>query len=88
MDNGVVENEMCPVFRVVADAEPVPSARRSTRRSGCRGRSSRLRAQRGRAVSPWCALQVPELVELGPDPLTWPVASAAELPAAARGVVV
>ncbi|MDQ3787140.1 MAG: isopentenyl-diphosphate delta-isomerase, partial [Actinomycetota bacterium] len=38
-------------------------------------------------VSPWCREQVDQLVALGSDPLTWPVADAAALPAAARGVV-
>jgi isopentenyl-diphosphate delta-isomerase len=38
-------------------------------------------------VSPWCRTQVDQLVALGPDPLDWPAADAAGLPAAARGVV-
>jgi isopentenyl-diphosphate delta-isomerase type 1 len=37
-----------------------------------------------RAVSPWCAEQVPLLRELGPDPRTWAAASRADLPPAAR----
>ncbi len=35
-----------------------------------------------RAVSPWCALQVAQLVTLGPDPAQWPAADPALLPPA------
>ncbi len=37
-----------------------------------------------RAVSPWCAMQVSRLDELGPDPLRWPAGDAGLLPPAAR----
>lgn len=36
------------------------------------------------AISPWCREQVPLLMELGSDPLTWQPASPADLPLAAR----
>jgi isopentenyl-diphosphate delta-isomerase len=36
------------------------------------------------AISPWCGEQVPLLIALGPDPLSWPLADPASLPPAAR----
>jgi isopentenyl-diphosphate Delta-isomerase len=35
------------------------------------------------AISPWCAMQLPELATLGPNPLTWAPGDAAALPPAA-----
>jgi isopentenyl-diphosphate Delta-isomerase len=85
MPNGVVENEICPVFRAVVDAEPSPSPS-EVDESGWISWPLFVSLVTGGelAVSPWCAEQVPQLVALGPDPLAWPVADAAELPEAAR----
>ncbi|MFD4673977.1 isopentenyl-diphosphate Delta-isomerase [Lentzea sp. NPDC058450] len=81
--DGVVENEMCPVFRVLSDAEPVPNPDEvdSTERVPWSEYASSV-LDGTRAVSPWSRLQVAELVELGPDPLAWPVAGPEGLPAA------
>lgn len=100
MTNGVVENEMCPVFLArVSDGSDIPGDR------GDPGDRVTVRPDPAevadvewadwprfrddvtdgrRAVSPWCALQVRELAELGPDPFGWPAADPAELPPAAR----
>ena len=85
MDDGVVENEMCPVF--VATHQPTPCARRPGRGRrtprGCRGRSSAPACSTAAAtVSPWCREQVPELPA---DPLGAAEASYDGLPHAARG---
>jgi isopentenyl-diphosphate delta-isomerase len=85
MADGVVENEMCPVFvayttdRVRADPDEVDSFEwvpwgdfRSAVLSG------------ERPVSPWCVEQV---AALPADPLDAPAADPADLPAAARGLV-
>ena len=57
--------------------------RRSRTRAGSRGRRSPPAVLDGsRAVSPWCAEQVAELVALGPDPSRWPAAHPDELPPA------
>jgi isopentenyl-diphosphate delta-isomerase len=81
MADGVVENEMCPVFRVrttgdvtlnpdeVANVRWVPWPEVATATT---------------ALSPWCHLQLAELDALGPDPARWPVADPADLPPAAR----
>ena len=85
MPDGIVENEMCPVFRVVTDALPVPNPDEVDsveRMPWAEFASSVLDGSRD--ISPWCRLQVAELVELGPDPLAWPVASPEDLPPAAR----
>ncbi|WP_285646161.1 isopentenyl-diphosphate Delta-isomerase [Lentzea sp. NBRC 102530] len=81
--DGVVENEMCPVFRVLSDAEPVPNPDEvdSTERVPWSEYASSV-LDGTRAVSPWSRLQVAELVELGPDPLAWPVAGPEGLPPA------
>ncbi|WP_394622060.1 isopentenyl-diphosphate Delta-isomerase [Lentzea sp. JNUCC 0626] len=81
--DGVVENEMCPVFRVLSDAEPVPNPDEvdSTERVAWSEYASSV-LDGTRAVSPWSRLQVAELVKLGPDPLAWPVAGPEGLPAA------
>lgn len=83
--DGVVENEMCPVFRVLSDDEPVPNPDEvdSTERVAWSEYASGV-LDGTRAVSPWSRLQVAELVKLGPDPLAWPVAGPAGLPKAVK----
>jgi isopentenyl-diphosphate Delta-isomerase len=84
MDNGVVENELCPVFRAVTDATPHPDPAEVDAVDWVDWVPfARAVSLREREISPWCRLQVDELVALGPDPLTWPVADPAELPPAA-----
>ena len=84
MANGVLENEICPVYAAYSDEAPAPDpaevaeARWVDWAQFCAG----VRAGR-QPVSPWCAMQLPELTALGPDPLAWPPADAAALPPAA-----
>ena len=87
--NGVMENELCPVYAAYAgpspfSAEPDPAEVAEIRwvnwEDFCEG------ARSGRPpVSPWCAMQLAELAALGPKPLDWPPADPAGLPPAARG---
>lgn len=81
MADGIVENEMCPVFRVVVSSSPVPS---STEVADVRWVSWPIDSSVRASLSPWCQLQLAELEVLGPDPLRWPVADVAQLPPAAR----
>ncbi|MCR3751178.1 isopentenyl-diphosphate delta-isomerase [Lentzea californiensis] len=83
--DGVVENEMCPVFRVLSDDEPVPNPDEvdSTERVPWSEFAASV-LDGTREISPWSRLQVAALVELGPDPLAWPVADRAGLPKAVR----
>lgn len=87
MANGTVENEMCPVFRAVTDATPVLSPDEVDEHGWVSWPLFVSLVTGGElTVSPWCRTQVDQLVALGPDPLDWPAADAAGLPAAARGV--
>jgi isopentenyl-diphosphate delta-isomerase len=84
MDNGVMENEVCPVYAAYADlpAEPDPAEVAETRWVDWAEFSAAVRDGRQR-VSPWCAMQLAELTALGPRPLDWLAADAADLPPAA-----
>lgn len=83
--NGIVENELCPVYMGVTDTSlnwdpaEVGEAIWTDWTKFC----GRVRAKQFR-VSPWCSLQVAELAGLGPDPLGWPPAADTDLPQAAR----
>lgn len=83
--DGTVENELCPVYRVLTDdvrlrvdAAEVDDAWWVAwpRFTGC--------DDPGDPLSPWASAQVRQLTGLGPDPLAWPLGAAALLPAAAR----
>lgn len=85
MPNGVVENELCPVYLAFTEDTPSPEPSEVEEvdwvdwvpfaRSVLDGE---------RAVSPWCAEQVPALAALGDRPTAWPVARPDTLPPAAR----
>lgn len=85
MDNGVVENELCPVFRAFADHDPRPDpAEVEEFRWLDWDRFVRDVAAGELAVSPWCARQLEQLASLDPDPRRWPPADQDDLPHAAR----
>lgn len=85
MANGVTENEMCPVFRAITDADPLPEPTEvdSTRWVDWRRFTEQV-AVGANDVSPWCQQQLDQLMVLGPDPGAWPTGRETELPAAAR----
>ena len=85
MPNGVVENEMCPVFHAVTDDEPTPNPDEvaDTRWVPWVDFTEQVLIHRAE-VSPWCARQLAELVTLGTDPAHWPPGDPADLPPAAR----
>lgn len=84
MDDGTVENELCPVYRVTTDSEPVPDPAEVEQTRWVEWTSFVEDVRQGRVeVSPWCVLQVEQLAALGPDPAEWPVADPADLPPAA-----
>nr|WP_241255695.1 isopentenyl-diphosphate Delta-isomerase [Candidatus Protofrankia californiensis] len=86
MDDGTVENEICPVFftqasgtfrinpEEVAQAYWIPWSKFS---------DDVLTGSL--PISPWCRLQVEQLHALGPSPQDWPVAPDEALPSAGRG---
>jgi isopentenyl-diphosphate delta-isomerase len=82
--DGVVENEMCPVFYAVTRAEPDPHPDEV----GCvqwmpwpAFLESALAEDS--PFSPWCRLQARELAALGPVPSEWPAGDPSGMPAAA-----
>ena len=83
--DGVVENEMCPVFRAVAATPPVPEPAEVADTRWVPWAHLRRRAQRRPStLSPWCVDQVEQLDRLGPSPHDWPVGARSVLPSAAR----
>ncbi|WP_307867913.1 isopentenyl-diphosphate Delta-isomerase [Umezawaea beigongshangensis] len=85
MDNGVVENEMCPVFFTFSDGGFAPNPEEVDSGEWVPWAEFSAGVLDGtREISPWAALQIPALVALGPDPRDWPVASPESLPPAAR----
>ncbi|WP_326826586.1 isopentenyl-diphosphate Delta-isomerase [Streptosporangium sp. NBC_01639] len=85
MDSGIVEHELCPVYRVSARSGAVPNPDEVEDVRWMPWKEFTEGVVDGTlAISPWCREQVPQLVELGADPLGWPVADPAGLPAAAR----
>jgi isopentenyl-diphosphate delta-isomerase len=85
MDNGVVENELCPVYRAVVSEEPRPNPDEVGAVRWIPWKQFADQVQSGEVpMSPWARSQVPLLVALGPDPLAWPVADPERLPPAAR----
>ena len=85
MDDGTVEHEMCPVYRVLvsADARPNPDEVGGVRWMPWEEFTHDVLTGL-LSISPWCGEQVPLLTALGPDPAKWPPADPADLPPAAR----
>lgn len=82
MSNGITENEMCPVFRVVVtDAEPMPEPDEVGAFRWMNWQQFVGDVLDGHlTVSPWCRQQVEQLLQLSPDPLTWPGSNGVALP--------
>jgi isopentenyl-diphosphate delta-isomerase len=85
MSDGTVENELCPVYRVIVagQPEPNPAEVEGVRWMPWKQFADLVLGDRIE-ISPWVGEQVPLLVQLGPDPLAWPVADPADLFPAAR----
>ncbi|MEU5694650.1 isopentenyl-diphosphate Delta-isomerase [Actinosynnema sp. NPDC020468] len=85
MDNGVVENEMCPVFTGVLAHDPTPNPAEVDSVEWVVWADFAAAVLAGvRPISPWCVQQVEQLATLGDNPLTWPHGSESDLPPAAR----
>ena len=78
MDNGIVENEICPVFAAVVGEVPRPDPTEVSATRWVDWQEFReLAADRGRSnntISPWAREQVAELALLGAVPDDWPAA--------------
>jgi isopentenyl-diphosphate Delta-isomerase len=85
MANGIVENEICPVFRVHADTEPAPNPAEVAEILWVPWPTLVHDVLTGGfVVSPWCHQQITQLNQLGIHPHLWTVAPTDELPPAAR----
>jgi isopentenyl-diphosphate Delta-isomerase len=86
MDNEVMENEVCPVYAAYADLPPDPDPAEVAEARWVDWAEFCAAVRDGRQrVSPWCVMQLAELTALGPRPLDWLAADAADLPPAALG---
>jgi isopentenyl-diphosphate delta-isomerase len=84
--NGVLENELCPVYAAYADLPPEPDPAEVAEARWVDWDEFCAAVRDGRQpVSPWCAEQLTELAALGPRPLDWSPADASGLPPAAIG---
>jgi isopentenyl-diphosphate delta-isomerase len=87
MANGVMENELCPVYAAYVGSPPVsprPDLAEVAETTWVNWEDFCEAVQAGRKpVSPWCAMQVAELAVLGPRPLDWVPADPSALPPAA-----
>jgi isopentenyl-diphosphate delta-isomerase len=83
--DGVVENEMCPVFYATTTADPRPNPAEVDATRWMSWPDFQAAAlPPGSAYSPWCRMQVRQLAALAGPPASWPQADPARLPAAAR----
>ena len=86
MPNGVLENELCPVYAAHTDAAPDPDPAEVAEARWVDWDEFCQAVRTGQQpVSPWCAMQLAKLITLGSRPLDWAPADAAELPPAALG---
>ncbi|MGP4021301.1 isopentenyl-diphosphate Delta-isomerase [Saccharopolyspora sp. 5N708] len=84
MPNGVVENEMCPVFVAFTEDSPEPNAEEVAETRWVDWKQFSTEVVSGEAnVSPWCESQVRQLSELGAEPAHWRKGDPAMLPPAA-----
>jgi isopentenyl-diphosphate delta-isomerase len=84
MANGVVENELCPVYRAITDSRTVAPDPGEVAEAWWDPWAAFVDAgEPADPRSPWSVEQVAALGRLGPDPLRWPVADSSLLPAAA-----
>ncbi len=84
MANGVMENEICPVFAAYTDVAPDPDPAEVAETRWVDWAEFCLAVRVGQQpISPWCAMQLAELAALGSRPLDWIPADPAGLPPAA-----
>ncbi|GGF37131.1 isopentenyl-diphosphate Delta-isomerase [Williamsia phyllosphaerae] len=86
MDNGLVENEICPVYAVRYDGPaPTPDPGEVADFEWVAWNDFAREVLAGeRPISPWCRDQIEQLDRLGPNPLAWSAAPESSLPPAAR----
>lgn len=81
--NGIVENELCPVYAALVADDPRPDSSEVAALEWVPWADFERDVTEGRrVVSQWCREQVAALRGLGPDPLAWPEADPRDLPPA------
>jgi isopentenyl-diphosphate delta-isomerase len=85
MPNGILENELCPVFRAIVplDCTITPNYDEVDAAWWSPWLYFTQSIHNGQEVSPWCAMQSVALSMLADRPIDWPVASTSALPPAA-----
>lgn len=86
MADGIVENEMCPVYRAVIDQSFVPNPEEVAefRWLAWNDLAPAVTSGAIAPMSPWCLEQLAILAEFGADVSGWPGGDEDELPPAAR----
>ncbi|MGW4847481.1 isopentenyl-diphosphate Delta-isomerase [Nocardia brasiliensis] len=81
MDDGIVENEICPVFVAFVDGDPVPNPAEVDDYAWIdwSGFNALVRTE-ALQISPWSRLQLAELATLPADPAQWPMLTSDLLP--------
>ncbi|RNL83163.1 isopentenyl-diphosphate Delta-isomerase [Halostreptopolyspora alba] len=81
MDNGIVENEVGPVVRVLLAAPPIPNPDEVDRVRWIQWDELLSAIDEGRSeISPWSAKTIERLRGVGPDPWGWQTSPLQELP--------
>lgn len=86
MENGIVENEMCPVFRARAAADLTPDPGEVADAAWHPWPEVGATIAVRPTTAPWFRSQVAELDRLGAGPHRWPTGDDADLPPAAQHV--
>lgn len=86
MANGIIENELCPVYRATVTGELAPNPSEVAQTRWCTWNEFQhwVTARTIEPLSPWCELQLAELTAQQCPPQDWPTADPTHLPAAAR----
>ncbi|MFD4367091.1 isopentenyl-diphosphate Delta-isomerase [Rhodococcus sp. NPDC058521] len=81
MDNGIVENEICPVFVAYVNSEPTPNPMEVNAHAWLEWASLKtLYGGRALTLSPWSSLQIDCLTAFSDSPRDWPQLGPTELP--------
>jgi isopentenyl-diphosphate Delta-isomerase len=88
MPNGLVENELGPVLRILPRLPVVPTPEEVAEVRWVSWPPFVRRVLAGvQEIAPWSRIVIARLAPLGPDPWKWPTADPTALPAALRGRV-
>jgi isopentenyl-diphosphate delta-isomerase len=85
MPNGIVENEICPVFKTFTDTDPTANPTEVAEYRWTNWPQFARDVLNNRmTVSPWCRQQIEQLSQLDHHPATWANAATEQLPPAGQ----